>query len=164
MFCAISISCAASRATWSFARDNALPFSSVFSRVAAPPFASAADPLPLNAFLLSTAVQVLLGLIYLGSSAAFNAFSGVGVICLGASYAMPVAVSLAGGRRILVGRSSEGGYSSAEKLFSLGRWGTAVNALAVLWIAFAIVLFCMPAVVPVTKVSMSECFACRSLK
>ena len=77
---------------------------------------------------------------------------------------MPVAISLAGGRRILVGRLSEGGYSGGEKLFSLGRWGTAVNALAVLWIAFAIVLFCMPAVVPVTKVSMSECFACRSLK
>ncbi|EEB87414.1 hypothetical protein MPER_15237, partial [Moniliophthora perniciosa FA553] len=31
IFCAISISCAASRATWAFARDKALPFHRVFS-------------------------------------------------------------------------------------------------------------------------------------
>ncbi|THH20954.1 hypothetical protein EW146_g523 [Bondarzewia mesenterica] len=146
MFCAVSISCAASRATWSFARDNALPFSQTFARVTAAPFSRASDPLPLNAFLLSTIVQVLLGLIYLGSSAAFNAFVGVAVICLGASYAMPVAVSLADRRRALKSRNAP---------FGLGRWGTVVNAIAVLWIAFAIVLFCMPAALPVTKVSMN---------
>ncbi|KAG1722484.1 hypothetical protein EDB19DRAFT_1916660 [Suillus lakei] len=39
-------------------------------------------------------LPVLLGLIYLGSSAAFNAFAGVAVMCLGASYAMPVTISL----------------------------------------------------------------------
>ncbi|OAX30759.1 hypothetical protein K503DRAFT_668449, partial [Rhizopogon vinicolor AM-OR11-026] len=83
LFCAISISCAASRATWAFARDKAIPFHQHFSKI---------DPhlqdVPVNAFLLSTAIQVLLGLIYLGSSAAFNAFVGVAVMCLGASYAM----------------------------------------------------------------------------
>uniref|UniRef100_L2FWZ7 Amino acid permease n=1 Tax=Colletotrichum fructicola (strain Nara gc5) TaxID=1213859 RepID=L2FWZ7_COLFN len=44
---------------------------------------------PLNAMMLSMAVQIILGVIYFGSSAAFNAFSGVGVICLTASYAVP---------------------------------------------------------------------------
>ncbi|KAA1477612.1 amino acid transporter [Dentipellis sp. KUC8613] len=144
MFCAISISVAASRATWAFARDNALPFSRTFSRVWTPPFAT--EALPLNAFLLSTIIQVLLGLIFLGSSAAFNAFVGVGVICLGASYAMPVAVSLARGRRDL---------PSGGAPFTLGKWGVLVNAIAVLWVAFAIVLFCMPAVIPVTDKSMN---------
>ncbi|KAF8994919.1 amino acid transporter [Cyathus striatus] len=119
VFCAISICCAASRATWSFARD-------------------------LNAYLLSTAIQVLLGLINLGSSAAFNAFVGVAVICLGASYAMPVAISLAHGRRDMV-----------DAPFSLGRWGFLINAWAVIWVLFEIVLFSMPAVIPATQVSMN---------
>ena len=143
MFCAISISCAASRATWAFARDNALPFSRVFARVATPPFTE--EPIPVNAFLLSTAVQIMLGLIYLGSSAAFNAFASVGVICLGSSYAMPVVVSLARGRRDI-----------ARAPYSLGRWGLVVNSIMVAWILFAIVLFCMPTVVPTTPQTMSE--------
>ncbi|KAI0318741.1 amino acid/polyamine transporter I [Amylostereum chailletii] len=142
MFCAISISCAASRATWAFARDKALPFSNTFARVTRPPLTS--GKIPLNSFLLSTAVQVLLGLIYLGSSAAFNAFVGVAVICLGASYVMPVAVSLVEGRRQLV-----------TAPYGLGSWGILVNAVAVLWVLFSLVLFCMPAVIPVTKSSMN---------
>jgi len=86
----------------------------------------------------------VLGLIFLGSTAAFNAFVGVAVICLGASYAMPVAASLANGRRDV-----------ADAPFSLGRWGYAVNTFAVLWVTFSIVLFSMPAVIPVTRVSMN---------
>ncbi|VDB95431.1 unnamed protein product [Peniophora sp. CBMAI 1063] len=142
MFCAISISCAASRATWAFARDHALPFSNVFARVAAPPLTK--EPLPVNAFLLSTAVQILLGLIYLGSSTAFNAFVSVSVICLGSSYAMPVAISLASRRRLV-----------KHAPYSLGKWGTVVNAIAVSWIVFAIVLFCMPTTVPPTPTTMN---------
>ncbi|KII84149.1 hypothetical protein PLICRDRAFT_57954 [Plicaturopsis crispa FD-325 SS-3] len=138
MFCAISICCAASRATWAFSRDNALPFPRVFAKV------NAHTGVPLNAFLLSTAVQLLLGLLYLGSSAAFNAFVGVAVICLGTSYALPVAVLLARGRR---------GVEGAP--FPLGRWGGLCNAMAVLWIVFAIVIFSMPAVVPPTTTSMN---------
>ncbi|KAI0043367.1 hypothetical protein FA95DRAFT_1584135 [Auriscalpium vulgare] len=126
MFCAISISCAASRATWAFARDKALPYPSLFSRLSRP---AGTDPIPLYAFLLSTTIQLLLGLIYLGSSAAFNGFVGVAVVCLGASNALPVAV--------------------------LGRWGASINAIAVLWIAFSIVLFCMPTALPATADSMN---------
>ncbi|EIW76916.1 amino acid transporter [Coniophora puteana RWD-64-598 SS2] len=139
MFCAISISCAASRATWAFARDKALPLHTYFSHVN-----TRLDDVPVNAYILSTAIQVLLGLIYLGSSAAFNAFVGVAVMCLGASYAMPVAISLLNGRKDV-----------HDAPFSLGKWGNVVNAIAVLWIMFAIVLFSMPAVIPVTQSSMN---------
>ncbi|KAG6328139.1 hypothetical protein ID866_10950 [Astraeus odoratus] len=140
MFCAISISCAASRATWAFARDKAIPFHAHFSKIS-PHLAD----VPVNALLLSTAIQVLLGLIYLGSSTAFNAFVGVAVMCLGASYAMPVAMSLVDGRRHV-----------RDAPFRLGtKVGWAVNAIAVLWIVFATVLFSMPAVIPVTKVTMN---------
>ncbi|KAG2145448.1 amino acid transporter [Suillus bovinus] len=139
MFCAISISCAASRATWAFARDKAIPFHQLFSKIS--PYL---DDVPVNALLLSTVIQILLGLIYLGSTAAFNAFVGVAVMCLGASYAMPVAMSLMNSRRDM-----------HDAPFNLGRFGTVINAIAVLWIMFAMVLFSMPAVIPVTRVSMN---------
>ena len=140
MLCAISICCAASRATWSFARDRAIPFHKVFAQVNRN-FGNT----PINAHLLATVIQLLLGLIYLGSSAAFNAFSGVAIICLQASFAMPVAISLASGRKHM-----------ADAPFNLGRWGFVMNAVAVLWTLIQLVLLSMPAVLPVTPVTMSK--------
>ncbi|KAJ7123645.1 amino acid transporter [Mycena epipterygia] len=140
MFCAVSISCASSRATWAFARDKAIPFHSTFAKVNQ----RLSGGIPLNAILLSTTIQLLLGLIYLGSSAAFNAFVGVAVMCLGSSYAMPVAISLAHGRKDM-----------ADSPFFLGRFGPALNAVAILWAMFELVLFSMPAVLPVTPITMN---------
>lgn len=140
VFCAISISCAASRATWAFARDKAIPFHRTFSVVN-----SRFSDIPLNAYLLSMTIQLLLGLLYLGSSAAFNAFSGVAVICLGASNAMPIAISLLNGRKDV-----------SDSPFPLGRFGYALNTVAVLWVVFQIVLFSMPSTIPVTRSTMSE--------
>jgi len=57
---------------------------------------------------------------------------------------MPIAISVANGRKDI-----------KDAPFSLGRWGYALNVFAVLWMAFEIVLFSMPAVIPVTQVSMS---------
>jgi len=57
---------------------------------------------------------------------------------------MPVAILLANGRRDM-----------EDAPFSLGKWGWALNSIAVLWTLFEIVLFSMPAVIPVTQVSMS---------
>jgi amino acid transporter len=89
---------------------------------------------------------VLLGLIFLGSSAAFNAFVGVAVICLGASYAMPVLLSVLDRRREM-----------RDAPYNLGRLGYFINCFAVAWVIFEIALFSMPAVIPVTSTSMSEC-------
>ncbi|KAG1777923.1 amino acid transporter [Suillus placidus] len=139
MFCSISTSCAGSRATWAFARDKAIPFYRYFSKIN--PYL---EDVPVNAYALSSVIQVLLGLVYLGSSAAFNAFAGVAVMCLGASYAMPVAISLMNGRQDM-----------DDAPFNLGRFGTVINAVAVLWIMFVTVLFSMPAVIPVTRWSMN---------
>lgn len=139
MFCALSICCAASRATWSFARDKAIPLHSVWSKAN-----HNLGDVPLNAYLLSLAIQLLLGLIFLGSTAAFNAFVGITVISLGTSYVMPIAISVANGRKDM-----------KDAPFSLGSWGYALNVFAILWMAFEIVLFSMPAIIPVTQVSMS---------
>lgn len=97
------------------------------------------------ALALTTVVQMLLGLISLGSSSAFAAFASVGVIGLAAAYALPVIVSMLQGRRAV---------STARFRFP-AVVGWFVNGLMVLWIAFQIVLFSMPTVLPVTAISMN---------
>jgi len=97
IFCGIGCTTAASRCTWAFARDGAIPGSKWWIQV------NKTLDVPLNAMMLSMAVQIILGVIYFGSSAAFNAFSGVGVICLTASYATPIAINLLNGRKQVAG-------------------------------------------------------------
>ncbi|KAK1985947.1 amino acid permease [Colletotrichum cereale] len=133
VLCGIGCTTAASRCTWAFARDGAIPGSRWWKEV------HPRLDVPLNAMMLSMAVQIILGLIYFGSSAAFNAFSGVGVISLTASYAMPIAISLFDGRSHLVGSP-----------FNLGKFGVFCNVVALAWSALAMPLFCMPVFVPAT--------------
>lgn len=114
ILCGVGCTTAASRCTWAFARDGAIPGSRYWSKV------NHKLDVPLNAMMLSMVVQVLLGLLYFGSYAAFNAFSGVGVICLTASYATPIAISLATGRKqVKTGK------------FYLGAFGTFANVIAI---------------------------------
>lgn len=65
-------------------------------------------------------------------------------MCLGASYAMPIAILLMNGRRDM-----------HDAPFNLGRFGAVINVIAVLWIVFVTVLFSMPAAIPVTSGSMN---------
>ncbi|OLN91701.1 Polyamine transporter TPO5 [Colletotrichum chlorophyti] len=138
ILCGIGCTTAASRCTWAFARDGAIPGSRWWKEV------HPKLDVPLNAMMLSMAVQIILGLIYFGSSAAFNAFSGVGVICLTASYAVPIAISLFGGRTHLVGAA-----------FNLGKFGVFANVVALAWSCLAMPLFCMPTFVPVTATTIN---------
>jgi hypothetical protein len=55
--------------------------------------------MPVNAFFLNVVLQAALTCIYFGSTAAFNAFISVAVICLGTSYLVPIAISFFRGRR-----------------------------------------------------------------
>ena len=80
VICGIGCTTAASRCVWSFARDGGIPGFQVWSKV------NRQLDVPFYAMMLSMIVQILLGLIYFGSSTAFNAFSGVGVIFLTVSY------------------------------------------------------------------------------
>ncbi|KAK7533602.1 polyamine transporter TPO5 [Phyllosticta citricarpa] len=129
---------AASRCTYAFARDGAIPGSRLWSRV------NNRFGVPLWGLILSTLVDCLLGLIYFGSSAAFNSFTGVATICLSASYGGPILVSVLRGRRAV-----------RHSSFSLGRFGFIINVATILWVLFAIVLFCMPSTLPVDKSSMN---------
>ncbi|KAJ5761922.1 uncharacterized protein N7511_005304 [Penicillium nucicola] len=92
LFCSISITVAASRSTWAVARDEAIPLSKTWATV------HPTLNVPVWSLVLLTAIQMLLGLINLGSTSAFTAFVSVGVIALAAAYAIPIFLSLWHGR------------------------------------------------------------------
>nr|POE92424.1 choline transport protein [Quercus suber] len=138
--CGIGCTTAASRCAWAFARDGAIPGSQRlgFDRV------NEQLCVPLNAMMLNMVIQLVLGLIYLGSSAAFNAFNGAGVIFLTLSYVIPIAVSFCTGRKKLVGGK-----------FHLGWFGAICNIVSIGWCLLAIPLFSMPSTLPVTLDAMN---------
>ncbi|QGA17811.1 hypothetical protein EYB26_005487 [Talaromyces marneffei] len=138
LFAGIGALTAASRCTYAFARDGAIPGFSTWQKV------NKSFDVPVNAVILSTAVDCLLGLIYFGSSAAFNSFTGVATICLSTSYGVPILINVLRGRRAVK-------HSS----FSLGRFGYAINITTICWIVLAVVLFCMPVSLPVTPSTMN---------
>lgn len=113
LICGIGCTTAASRATWAFSRDGAIPGYKLWRTV------NTKLDVPLNAMMLSMVIQIILGVIYFGAAAAFNAFSGVGVICLTLSYAAPILVSLLTGRKQV--KTGE---------FHLGVLGTFCNVVA----------------------------------
>lgn len=114
LICGIGCTTASSRCIWAFSRDGAIPVSRLWKTV------DGKLGVPFNAMMLSMVVQIALGLLYFGSSAAFNAFSGVGVICLTTSYAIPITVSLLNKREAIKDAS-----------FHLGALGVFCNYIAI---------------------------------
>ncbi|TKA58994.1 hypothetical protein B0A49_11850 [Cryomyces minteri] len=137
-FAGVGALTASSRCTYAFARDGAIPGSRIWSRV------DKRFDFPLWGLVLSTVIDCLLGLIYFGSTAAFNSFTGVATICLGTSYGIPILISLLRGRKMVKNSS-----------FSLGRFGFAINCLTIVWLLLATVLFCMPVALPVQPATMN---------
>lgn len=137
-FAGIGALTAASRCTYAFARDGAIPGSRLWSRI------DTRLNMPLWGLILSTTVDCLLGLIYFGSTAAFNAFTGVATICLSTSYGIPILVNVIRGRKAV-----------EHSTFSLGKFGFFINIATLCWISLAVVLFCMPVAIPVTATSMN---------
>lgn len=141
ILCGTCCTTASSRATWAFARDGAIPGSTWWKQV------NHKLDVPFNAMMLCMAIEIILGVIYFGSVAAFNAFSGSGVIflvshfhiCLPSrpcthsltlvqtiSYTMPILVSLLTGRKSL-----------AQGHYDFGIFGVICNCVAIgkFWIA-----------------------------
>ncbi|KAJ5183518.1 hypothetical protein N7492_001134 [Penicillium capsulatum] len=133
ILCGIGCTTAVSRSVFAFARDGGIPYSNKWRKV------HKTLGIPLNAMMLGMAVEIALGLIYFGSSTAFGAFSGVGVITLTVSYACPIAVSFFGGRQQI-----------KNGQFDLGNLGVFCNVVALAWSILAVPLFCMPSSIPVT--------------
>ncbi|KAH8665841.1 amino acid transporter-like protein [Tricladium varicosporioides] len=78
----------ASRLLWAFARDGGVPLSRLISRLHEP------TTLPIYAILTSTTISLLLALINIGNTAAFNAFMSVSVSAFYFSYIISISLLL----------------------------------------------------------------------
>lgn len=130
---------ASSRMTFAFARERGLPFSSYFAHVH-PKLA-----LPLHALTLTLVVSCIFGLVFLGSSSAFNAITSASVIALCLTYAIPVAINCCQARRAL--------GSQHFRLPAAVGW--TVNVFGILYVMLTTVLFFFPPEVPATGSSMN---------
>ena len=98
--------------------------------------------------MLSMVIQLLLGFIYFGSTAAFNAFSGVGVITLTLSYAVPIVASVMDGRKQI-----------KEGSFHLGALGVFANWVAIRKSSDA-AFYSLLTIIQSGPSWSSRCFAC----
>ncbi|KAI5363879.1 putative amino acid/polyamine transporter I [Septoria linicola] len=122
------------REVFAFARDKGLPFSS---------FQSKMDPklaVPTNAVYVTSVAVVLLSLINLGSTLAFNIVVSLSVLGLLSTYMISIGCVLL--KRIK-------GEPLPPARWSLGRYGIWINAFAFLYSAFIICFACFPTNLPV---------------
>lgn len=140
LFATTSIMTTSSRMTYAFARDGGLPASTFFSRV------HHRLGLPLNALYLTTVLVIIFGCIFLGSNSAFNAIISASVVALGVSYAIPIAVNCAQGRKKLPPRPFV--LPSAFAWFA--------NLLGIVYVIITSVLFVFPPEFPATASNMSK--------
>ncbi|EAU32512.1 hypothetical protein ATEG_07128 [Aspergillus terreus NIH2624] len=141
VFATLSVMTTSSRMIFAFARDGGLPASRIFCRV------HPKLKLPLNGLLLTSFVVIIFGLIYLGSTSAFNAIISSSVVALDLSYAMPIAVNCLRGRKTLPDRK--------WRLPAIFGW--IVDIISLSYIALTTVLFLFPPGRPVTGSSMNYC-------
>ena len=137
-----TISCYATsgRLVWAFSRDNGLPFSRIFRQV------HPTLKMPVNATLLTCAFAIVYGVIYCGSTTAFNAFISVSILGLNITYTVPQAIVAIRGRDNVLPR----------RPFALGKWtGLFCNIFSSLWVGLYTFWFCVPTVIPTTALSMN---------
>jgi len=124
-FCGLSSVTSNSRMLFAFARDGGLPFSRQVAAV------SERFRSPHVAVWISAAAAFAVAL----WSDAYSAMTALSTIALYASYGLPIWVGL---------RARRGGRWTHLGPWHLGRWSTAVNVAALLWIVALTVLFVLP--------------------
>ena len=129
----VNMNTAGSRLMWSMARDKAFPFSDYFSKI------NQRFMMPLRAMMAVLVVDVLVGLLVLGSDLAFYAIISGGGVTLQVSYCIPILCVVCRGRSILPERPN----------FDLGKWGYAVNIISLLWSIIVVLFYVFPQFVPV---------------
>lgn len=158
----IGLLAASSRVMWAFARDNGLPGSTYLARVSQPilPYvgtreltswlAQQVEPrtqLPLYAIGLTTIISLLLALINIASTAAFNAIISLVVAGFLTSYLTPI---------ILILHKRLGGGKVAFGPWKLGsRFGAVVNVVAIVYIIIAMFFSFWPGTAVVTPANMN---------
>lgn len=128
-----------SRIFWTLARDNATPFAGFFSRI------HPKHKNPFNAIILCAVINTLLGCIYIGSAAAFNAFIGSFVILTCLSYLAAILPHLLNARSTV----------APGWFWMKGAIGFFVNGVASIYIICFTVIFCFPISLPVSAATMN---------
>ncbi|KAK3636955.1 hypothetical protein LTR22_018490, partial [Elasticomyces elasticus] len=121
----------ASRQTFAFARDGGLPFSRHIAKI------SDRFSVPLVAVFLAFAVPMLLSLIDLGSTVAFQAIVSLQLIALFTTYIVSIGTLVF--RRLY-------GPPLPPRRWSLGKFGLAINIIALLYGLFALAFIVIPSV------------------
>ncbi|KAI4112532.1 MAG: hypothetical protein LQ345_006331 [Seirophora villosa] len=116
----------ASRQIWSFARDDGFPFSNFLKKV------SPGWNIPLNAVVVNFAFGVAISLINLGSSVALGAIVSLTLASLLSSYILSIGCMFL--KRIR-------GEPLPPAALPLGRWGLAINGVALAFLT-AFFIFC----------------------
>ncbi|RKU42407.1 hypothetical protein DL546_005020 [Coniochaeta pulveracea] len=135
----ISTVATASRQTWSFARDQGLPFSKVLSHV------KPGWNIPLNAIILTFVITTLLSLINIGSTVAFNAIGSLALNALLGTYIISFTC--------LVLRRLRGPLP--PRRWSLGAAGIFVNIGAICFLLVVWVFIFFPVETPVVPSTMN---------
>ncbi|KAG0646544.1 Choline transport [Hyphodiscus hymeniophilus] len=129
----------AGRMLWTMARDDAVPFSPFIAKVS-PRFRN-----PFNATLIVGFTCTILGVIYIGSAVAFNAFIGVFVILTTMSYLAAILPHLLSGRR----------FVKPGPFWMPGLLGYIVSGVACAYIIVFNILYMFPYSMPVSAETMN---------
>ncbi|GAB1210773.1 hypothetical protein APSETT445_009571 [Aspergillus pseudonomiae] len=129
------------RLTWAFARDEGLPFSSYFVHI------SSWHKIPLRALSLVSSSIVLLALINIGSTTAFNALLSLTTLGQYISYLIPITFLLI--KRIRAPQEVRWGS------FRLGLWGIPLNIFVIMYGIYIIIFLPFPPRYPVTAKNMN---------
>ena len=113
-------------------------------------YLSKLDPrfqVPAIAISATASFQIILGLINIGSTTAFNAIVSIAVVGLQLSYLLPICLML--WRRLT--RPS----SLPPAAWSLGKWGVPVNCLSIVFLIYTCIFLLFPPYQPVTPANMN---------
>lgn len=123
--CGVASVTSMARMWYAFARDDGMPGSRWLKRV------SGAHHTPSVAIVVTSALSVILCLY----AAAWYVVTSISTICLYLAYGIPIWLNL----RTRGAKLREDGMA-----WSLGRWSTVVNVMAIAWIAIITVVFVLP--------------------
>ncbi|KAE8147043.1 amino acid/polyamine transporter I [Aspergillus avenaceus] len=138
MGCLIACHTWQSRLAWAFARDQGIPGHQWLKEV------NRTLDVPLMSHNVSCFIVAVLGLLYLGSSTAFNSMVTACITLLYVSYSFPI-ISL--------------WYRGRDNIkhgpFWLGKLGLFCNIVTILWTIFCLVMYSFPATMPATTGNMN---------
>ncbi|KAI8082772.1 amino acid/polyamine transporter I [Halteromyces radiatus] len=137
-FSGSALTLGSSRMVFAFARDGATPFSDYLSRI------NPITKTPIYAVWANIIFAMVIGLLYIVNTTAFNAIVSVNTIASSLAYLIPIAL------RLTVARST-----FKRGPFHMGSLSNIINFISCCWIIFTSILFVCPTEYPVTALNMN---------